>query len=39
MIYFFDTSALVKIYHKEHGMDIVLPIYNSNNVIFILLEV
>jgi len=35
MTYFFDTSALVKIYHKEPGMDIVLPVYNSNNVIFI----
>jgi len=35
MKYFFDTSALVKIYHNEVGSDIVLPIYNSENVIFV----
>ena len=35
MRYFLDTSALVKIYHKESGSDIVLSIYNSDNVIFI----
>lgn len=35
MIYFFDTSALVKIYHREAGTDIVLPIYKSDDSIFI----
>jgi predicted nucleic acid-binding protein len=35
MIYFFDTSALVKIYHREDGTDIVLPIYKSDDLIFI----
>ena len=35
MRYFLDTSALVKIYHKESGSDTVLSIYNSDNAIFI----
>lgn len=35
MRYFFDTSSLVKIYHKESGSDIVLSIYNSQTIIFI----
>jgi predicted nucleic acid-binding protein len=35
MRYFLDTSALVKIYHREPGSDAVLSIYNSGNVIFI----
>lgn len=33
--YFFDTSALVKIYHQEIGSDIVLPIYNGKDEIFV----
>jgi predicted nucleic acid-binding protein len=33
--YFFDTSALVKLYHEEPGDIIVLPIYYSKNEIFI----
>ena len=35
MRYFFDTSGLVKIYHKEPGSDIVLSIYDCDNIIFI----
>jgi len=35
MIHFFDTSALVKIYHRETGTDTVLPIYKSDDSIFI----
>lgn len=35
MRYFLDTSALVKIYHRESGSDIVLSIYNGDNVVFI----
>lgn len=35
MNYFFDTSALVKLYHKENGTDQILDIYNSKSVIFI----
>lgn len=35
MSYFFDTSALVKVYHKEIGTDLVLPIYKSEDQIFI----
>ncbi len=29
MNYYFDTSALVKIYHREAGTSEVLRIYNS----------
>lgn len=35
MIYFFDTSALVKIYHPESGTDQVLSIYHGEEVIVI----
>jgi predicted nucleic acid-binding protein len=35
MNYFFDTSALVKIYHIEAGSDGVLDIYYSENTITI----
>ena len=35
MNYFFDTSALIKIYHIETGSDGVLDIYNSVNTITI----
>ena len=35
MNYFFDTSALVKIYHDEEGADKVLEIYNSEGQITI----
>ena len=35
MINYFDTSALVKIYHREIGTDIVLSIYKGNSLIFI----
>jgi predicted nucleic acid-binding protein len=35
MKYFFDTSALVKVYHREDGTDIVLPIYKSDDQIFL----
>lgn len=35
MNYFFDTSALVKVYHYEEGTDKVLNIYNSETKILI----
>lgn len=35
MNYFFDTSALVKIYHNEIGTDKVLDIYKSQEKILI----
>lgn len=35
MQYFFDTSAIVKIYHQEDGSKIVLPIYKSGESIII----
>lgn len=35
MNYFFDTSGLVKIYHKEKGTGKVLKIYHSKNKILI----
>ncbi|MFC2140670.1 type II toxin-antitoxin system VapC family toxin [Acidobacteriota bacterium] len=35
MNYFFDTSALVKIYHDEEGADKVLEIYDSEGQITI----
>lgn len=33
--FFFDTSALLKIYHREEGTDSCLNIYNSSDVIVI----
>jgi uncharacterized protein len=33
--YFFDTSAIVKIYHQEEGSHKVINILNSNELIFI----
>lgn len=33
MQYFFDTSAVVKIYHEESGSEAVLPLYNSDELI------
>jgi uncharacterized protein len=35
MTYYFDTSALVKIYHREPGTERVLPIYKSQEIISI----
>ena len=35
MSYYFDTSSLVKIYHKEDGSQKVLEIYKSQDVIHI----
>ena len=35
MSYFFDTSALVKVYHREAGTDLVLPIYKNEDQIYI----
>jgi uncharacterized protein len=35
MQYFFDTSALVKIYHKETGSDRILPLYQGDETIVI----
>ena len=35
MNYFFDTSALVKIYHIEEGSDSVLEIYNGEDSVII----
>ena len=35
MDYFFDTSAVVKVYHEEKGSNIILPIYNANDSILI----
>ncbi len=35
MSYFFDTSALVKIYHQEEGSDKVVDIFNSGTEIFV----
>lgn len=35
MQYFFDTSAIVKIYHQEEGSDIVLPFYQAKDAIII----
>lgn len=31
MEYFFDTSAIVKIYHEEEGSKAVLPIYSGKS--------
>ena len=33
--FFFDTSALLKIYHREEGTDACLEIYNSSHEIII----
>jgi len=30
MRYFFDTSAIVKLYHQESGTEIVLPLYRDS---------
>lgn len=35
MQYYFDTSAVVKVYHQEEGSDRVLPIYRSRDSIVI----
>jgi uncharacterized protein len=35
MQYFFDTSALVKIYHQEMGSDRILPLYQGDETIVI----
>jgi predicted nucleic acid-binding protein len=35
MKYYFDTSSLVKIYHREKGTEIVLSIYKGNDKIII----
>ncbi len=35
MTYYFDTSALLKIYHREPGTDQALAIYKSNESIYI----
>ncbi len=33
MLYYFDTSALVKIYHKEEGSDTVITLFEEEGVI------
>jgi len=35
MQYFFDTSAVVKIYHRESGTERILPLYQGGEVIVI----
>ncbi len=35
MPFFFDTSALVKLYHREAGTDIVVPLYKGDSQITI----
>ena len=35
MKYYFDTSALVKIYHLEHGSQEVIKLYRANAIICI----
>jgi predicted nucleic acid-binding protein len=35
MQYFFDTSAVVKLYHQETGSDRVLPLYRGGEAIVI----
>jgi predicted nucleic acid-binding protein len=35
MEYFFDTSAIVKIYHQELGSEIILPLYKGNDQIIV----
>lgn len=35
MQYFFDTSAVVKIYHKEQGSELIIPLYRGDNAILI----
>ena len=35
MIYYFDTSALVKLYHREQGTERVLPLYLGDCAIYI----
>ncbi|QTA80011.1 PIN-like domain-containing protein [Desulfonema limicola] len=36
MKYYFDTSSLVKIYHREEGTETVLNIYKKHDEIIIL---
>lgn len=33
MLYYFDTSALVKIYHKEEGSDTAIILFEEDNAI------
>ena len=35
MIYFFDSSALIKIYHYEKESDGIIEIYNANGKILV----
>lgn len=35
MQYFFDTSAIVKLYHQETGSDVVFPLYKTRESIMI----
>jgi predicted nucleic acid-binding protein len=35
MQYFFDTSAVVKIYHEEEGSQSILPLYTSGESILL----
>ncbi len=35
MQYFFDTSAVVKIYHQEAGSDRIVPLYQGGEAIVI----
>lgn len=35
MSYFFDTSALVKIYHQEDDSNVIMDIFNSGTEIFV----
>ena len=35
MQYFFDTSAVVKIYHQEQGSETIIPLYRGDEVILI----
>jgi len=35
MQYFFDTSAVVKIYHQETGSDQIIPLYRGDDTIVI----
>lgn len=33
MLYYFDTSALVKIYHKEEGSGTAIALFEEDNII------
>jgi len=35
MQYFFDTSAVIKIYHQETGSDRILPLFQGGEAIVI----